>query len=100
MTNRSELSLQKLVKGYQAMNNSEVEEFDKEMPTELEFSSFIHSNRPLVVRSYHQKQSQSHPDHHYHISTIGSAWSEKILIDRLGKDKLLTVARTPKIRIR
>ncbi|EGG06679.1 uncharacterized protein MELLADRAFT_63253 [Melampsora larici-populina 98AG31] len=74
------------------MNNSDVEEFDKEMPTESEFSSFIHSNRPLVIRSYYQKQSQSN---HHHISTIGSTWSEKLLIDRLGNEKLLTVARTP-----
>ncbi|KAH9470359.1 hypothetical protein Pst134EA_007623 [Puccinia striiformis f. sp. tritici] len=93
---QSEESLQKLVSEYQELNDSAIDEITHRLPTALELSRSIASNRPLVIRSYAglQVAPSSAEDGQYHRLQPSEEWTDSKLIQKLG-DKLITVARTP-----
>ncbi|KAG0140748.1 hypothetical protein CROQUDRAFT_52776 [Cronartium quercuum f. sp. fusiforme G11] len=81
------------------MNSAEVAELTDTIPTPLELSQYIGSNRPLVIRQYAQSQHRNQPRAQasnlkpHQIPSIGN-WSETLLGDRLG-DREVMIARTP-----
>ncbi|WAR53668.1 hypothetical protein PtB15_3B176 [Puccinia triticina] len=92
----SEGSLQKLVSEYQELNGSAIDEITDRLPTALELSRSIASNRPLVIRSYAALQRVSdsaRDDQHHHLKDLPE-WTDLKLVEKLG-DQPITVARTP-----
>ncbi|MBW0507267.1 hypothetical protein O181_046982 [Austropuccinia psidii MF-1] len=94
--NDGETSLRQLILEYQALNDAVINEIHDRIPTALELSRMIASNRPLVIRSYNQLQkSRSMQDSDgFHAMKAFDNWSESYLIERLGS-QLITIARTP-----
>lgn len=77
------------------MNDTRVDQIVCEIPTALELSRWISSNRPVVVRSYAQlQQLQSSADDRYHHLQGLDDWSDSNLIQKMGHQPI-TIARTP-----
>ncbi|PLW52826.1 hypothetical protein PCANC_08865 [Puccinia coronata f. sp. avenae] len=94
---RAERSLQELVHEYQELNASDIQEIAGRLPTALELSRSVASNRPLVIRAYAQLQraaASSAKDGLYHNLEGLDKWSASYLVHQMGQ-QLVTVARTP-----
>ncbi|KAI8458151.1 cupin-like domain-containing protein [Phakopsora pachyrhizi] len=105
---RAELSLQNLIVDYQGeeeqrawmflmgnIENFNVDEFVDRLPTAMELSRQICRNRPLVIRSYHQRQQQ-HGQRDARVEGVEDDEDiESFILSNLGPDRLVTVARTP-----
>ncbi|CAH7667719.1 cupin-like domain-domain-containing protein [Phakopsora pachyrhizi] len=90
------------------LNSSQVDEFVDRLPTAMELSRQICRNRPLVIRSYHQRQQQhgqrdarvegvedDEDIEVYHRMESIDSWNQSFILSNLGPDRLVTVARTP-----
>jgi hypothetical protein len=79
------------------LNASDIQEIAGRLPTALELSRSVASNRPLVIRAYAQLQraaASSAKDGLYHNLEGLDKWSASYLVHQMGQ-QLVTVARTP-----
>ncbi|MBW0585918.1 hypothetical protein O181_125633 [Austropuccinia psidii MF-1] len=94
--NNGETSLRQLILEYQALNDAVINKIHDRIPTALELSQIIASNRPLVIRLYNQfqKLNSMQDSDGFHAIKVFDNWPESYLIKRLGS-QLITIARAP-----
>lgn len=76
-----ERTLQRMVHDYQSFNSSTPDSLDRS-PTALEFSKYVHLNRPLVIRGEGARYAGM------------QHWSEEYLVEKMAQ-RMLAITITP-----